>query len=171
MPAPIRIAQATSGVAPPTTTTGTNAEGTSQAFARADHDHRLGVNALDDAVAIGSRPALNFTGTGVVVTDDVGNDRVNIAIAGPMGSTPQQEQFTPGVVTGTDTLVATLANSPLGADADEIAVYLNGVLQNQGGALDYSVGGAGTNEITWLAATGTGIDLVGADQLNIIYRS
>ena len=171
MPAPIRTAQATTGVAPSTTTTATNTEGASQAFARADHDHRLGMNAQDDGAAIGSQPAFNFTGAGVVVTDDGGNDRVNVAIAGAMGSTPNQEQFAPGVVTGADLLVATLANSPLGNDVNEIAVYLNGVLQNQGGALDYSVGGAGFDEITWLALTGTGIDLVGADQLNIIYRS
>lgn len=171
MPAPIRIAQATTGVAPQTTTGTTNAEGASQAFARADHDHRLAVNSQDDGAAIGSQPTLNFTGAGVIVTDDAGNDRVNVAIAGAMGSTPNQEQFTPGVVTGTDSLVATLSASPLGNDVDEIAVYLNGVLQNQGALLDYSVAGAGFNEITWLASTGTGIDLVGADQLNVIYRS
>ena len=37
----------------------------------------------DDGVAIGTRPTLNFTGAGVTVTDDVGNNEIDIDI--PLG--------------------------------------------------------------------------------------
>jgi hypothetical protein len=64
---------------------GTNAEGASNSMSRADHQHRLEVDVLDDAVAVGQRPTMNFTGAGVSVADDVGNDRVNITIPGGGG--------------------------------------------------------------------------------------
>ena len=82
MPAPIRTAQALTGVSPATVTGPSNAQGASESFAHADHQHRLEVSAADDGAAIGNRPIINFTGAGVVVTDDAGNDRINVAIAG-----------------------------------------------------------------------------------------
>ncbi|MBW7998487.1 MAG: hypothetical protein FVQ81_18325 [Candidatus Glassbacteria bacterium] len=62
-----------------------NLEGTSTDLVRADHRHRLEVEAADDGLLIGARPEINFTGSGVVVTDDDPNDRVNVAIASTTG--------------------------------------------------------------------------------------
>jgi len=40
----------------------------------------------DEGVAAGTRPTVNFTGTGVAATDDVVNNRVNVAIPGGGGA-------------------------------------------------------------------------------------
>lgn len=84
MPTPIR-AQQCSTAAPVTVVGSVNATGTAAALSRSDHEHRVEVGTEDDGVFAGSRPTLNFTGAGVVVTDDPGNDRVNVAIAGGGG--------------------------------------------------------------------------------------
>lgn len=84
MPAPIKAKQC-STAAPVTAVGSTNAAGTADTLVRADHLHRVEVAALDDGVVVGRRPALNFTGGGVVVTDDAGNDRIDVAIAGGGG--------------------------------------------------------------------------------------
>ena len=58
-----------------------NLEGTSTDLIRADHRHRLEVEVADDGALSGARPEINFTGSGVVVTDDDPNDRVNVAVS------------------------------------------------------------------------------------------
>ena len=81
MPAPIKAKQCATAV--PVTVVGpTNAEGTADDLARSDHEHRVELGVEDDGAAVGSRPTLNFTGAGVTVADDGGNDRVDVAIPG-----------------------------------------------------------------------------------------
>ncbi|MBW7998488.1 MAG: hypothetical protein FVQ81_18330, partial [Candidatus Glassbacteria bacterium] len=58
-----------------------NLPGTSTALVGSGHRHRLEVEVADDGALIGARPRLNFTGGGVVASDDAGNDRVDVAIA------------------------------------------------------------------------------------------
>lgn len=84
MVAPLRTGQAQTA-APATVTGPSNSEGTSESFARADHEHRLAVSVEDGGVAVGSRPTVNFTGAGVTVTDDGGNDRIDVDIPGGGG--------------------------------------------------------------------------------------
>ena len=84
MPTPIRAQQCLTA-APVTAVGSTNATGTADAVSRSDHLHRVEVGAEDDGVSVGSRPTLNFSGLGVIVTDDPGNDRINVAISGGGG--------------------------------------------------------------------------------------
>jgi hypothetical protein len=51
-------------------------------------------------------------------------------------------------------------------------VFLNGILKRQGIGLDYTVG-VGTNgvEITWLANSGTAVDMDTSDILTVVYSS
>ncbi len=66
---------------PVTVVGGTNAEGTDETLVRANHRHRLEVQVSDDDALIGARPELNFTGSGVVVTDDPVGDELDVAIS------------------------------------------------------------------------------------------
>ena len=73
--------------------TGTaNAEGVSASVARADHVHRTLVRVQDEGVAAGSRPTLNFIGTGVSAVDNPGSDRVDVTVTAAVvtGSVPTQ---------------------------------------------------------------------------------
>lgn len=70
------------GYGSPVATACANADGVSLLVARADHVHRSTTPVQDDGVLTSTRCTLNFTGAGVVVTDDAGGDRSNIAIAG-----------------------------------------------------------------------------------------
>lgn len=164
MAAPIRADQLLSTTAPITVAGATNAAGTSQAVSRADHQHRLEVAVENAGVAVGQRPTLNFIGTSIV--DDAINDRVDITI-NAMASAQAQEDQTIGAPITTDTTLVALANTPLNSDPLEVEVFLNGVIQNQGAGADYDISGT---TVTWLAGTGTGIDLAAGDEVKYVYR-
>ena len=86
--------------------------------------------------------------------------------AGAVG-TERQEQVTSETVTGTDTALAdTLNNTPVNALSVKLA--LNGLVQSQGAGRDYTVSG---QTITWLASTGTAVNLVPADVIDVWYES
>ncbi len=74
-------------VAAPVTVSGvTNAQGASNSFARADHQHRLEVEVQSAGVGVGQRPRLNFVnGT---VADNPGLDRVDVTLVALTGSAP-----------------------------------------------------------------------------------
>jgi hypothetical protein len=83
------------------------------------------------------------------------------------GGTPRQEAVTTQVITGTDTAITdTLNNTPSSTAA--LKLYLNGILQIQGAGEDYTVSGT---TITWLANTGTAVDMDTADDLIAVYES
>ena len=54
------------------------------------------------------------------------------------------------------------------ADAADVELTLNGVVQRQGGGEDYIINGA-TRQITWLGATGTGLPLDTLDEIMVGY--
>jgi len=81
-----------------------------------------------------------------------------------------QESITTENVTGTDTQLAdVLTYTPL-LGADGVALYLNGILQEYGAGKDWSYNG-GLKAITWLAATGTAVDLETSDSLIAVYAA
>jgi len=79
----------------------------------------------------------------------------------------RQEAVTTQVITGTDTAVTdTLDFAPKGNAA--VTLWLNGVLQDQGAGKDYTISG---QTITWLASTGTAVDMDTGDVLTAVYVS
>ena len=79
----------------------------------------------------------------------------------------EQETLASEVISGTDTaLAATLSVGPV-SDAS-VVLRLNGVTQTQGAGADYSVSG---QTITWLAGTGTAVDMDTDDELVVTYAS
>ena len=81
--------------------------------------------------------------------------------------TPQQEVVATETITNADTALAdTLDNAPTGNAS--LKLYLNGILQKQGVGFDYSIS---TQTITWLASTGTAVDMDTSDVLIAVYES
>jgi hypothetical protein len=82
------------------------------------------------------------------------------------GGTVAQESVTTQVITGTDTaLTDTLNNTP--SSAATVRLYLNGVFQVQGAGADYTIAGS---TITWLASSGTAVDMDTSDVLIAVYE-
>jgi hypothetical protein len=76
---------------------------------------------------------------------------------------PRKQTITTQVITGVDTaLVDLLAFSPV---SESLRLFLNGVEQEEG--TDYSI--AGTT-ITWLAGSGTAVNMDTADRLTAYYQ-
>lgn len=87
--------------------------------------------------------------------------------AAPGAGTARQEQLATEVITGTDTaLAATLSFTPL-ANAGFV-LYFNSLKANQGTGLDYTISGT---TITWLASSGTALDMDTGDVVSVTYRS
>lgn len=83
------------------------------------------------------------------------------------GGTPRQELVASQTITGTDTaLTDTLNNTP--KSNASLRLFLNGILQTQGAGADYTVSGT---TITWLASTGTAVDMDTSDVLVAAYES
>jgi hypothetical protein len=84
--------------------------------------------------------------------------------------TPEQEAVTTETITGSDTALAdALDNTPL-VSAASLQLFLNGVRQKQGAGFDYTVV-ASTGVITWLASSGTAVDMETTDTLDASYLS
>jgi len=138
------------GVAAPSSTldgASSNAEGSSSNLARADHVHALDVGAAP------SNPAA----TPVEGTDDT------IARADHQHArdVEAQENITTEEITGSDTALSmTLGSTP--TVAGSVQLWLNGVFQVQGAGKDYTVSGT---TITWLASSGTAVDMDTSDVL------
>jgi hypothetical protein len=81
--------------------------------------------------------------------------------------TENQESVTTQVITGTDTAITDTLNATPISNAS-VVLYLNGVMQEQGATKDYTVSGV---TITWLASTGTAVDMDTSDVLNAVYLS
>jgi hypothetical protein len=79
--------------------------------------------------------------------------------------TEAQEAVTSQNITGTDTaLTDTLDNTPVSNAA--VRLFLNGVLQKQGATFDYTIAG---DTITWLASSGSAVDMDTNDELVAVY--
>jgi hypothetical protein len=90
-----------------------------------------------------------------------------IATGAEVNDTENQESVTTQAIAGTDTaLTDTLNNTPISNTS--VVLYLNGVMQEQGATKDYTVSGV---TITWLASTGTAVDMDTTDVLNAVYLS
>ncbi len=64
-------------------------------------------------------------------------------------------------------LADTLNFTPISVQA--VILFLNGVRQTQGVGADYTMGGANNRTITWLAATGTAVDMLVTDSVDVNY--
>jgi len=84
-----------------------------------------------------------------------------------VNDTPQQEAVTTQVISGSDTALTDVLNNTPISDAS-VALYLNGLQQQQGATFDYTLSGT---TITWLASTGTAVDMDATDVLIAVYLS
>lgn len=91
---------------------------------------------------------------------------IDDALAG-VSSTPRQEFVTAQNVTGADTALTDNLDFVPVSNAS-VQLYLNGILQAQGVGRDYTISG---QVITWLANTGTAVDLEASDELIAVYES
>lgn len=82
-------------------------------------------------------------------------------------NTLQQEAVTTQTITGTDTALTDTLNATPVSNAS-VKLYLNGVLQKQGATFDYTISGV---TITWLASSGTAVDMDTTDELLAVYES
>lgn len=72
------------------------------------------------------------------------------------------------VVSGSDTnLAATLNAAPYSTGS--VLLFHNGVQQRQGAAADYVLTGSENKTIRWLAGTGTAVDLIADDNIDVYY--
>lgn len=124
----------------------TNAEGSSLALARADHQHRLEVEVEDEGALTGARPTLNFIGAGVGAIDNPAEDRVDITIPGSVTDGAVVErwsyQLAPASTSGTSWVDAT-AGTPVVVpiDGDYLCIF-ESVSSNQAasGILEVGIG-------------------------------
>lgn len=92
---------------------------------------------------------------------------IDTALASAGNSTSNQESITTEVITGTDTAITdTLNNTPTGDVT--VILYLNGIQQVQGAGADYTIS---SQTITWLASSGTAVDMDATDVLIAVYLS
>ncbi len=81
--------------------------------------------------------------------------------------TENQEDITTEIVNNSDVaLTDTLSATP--KSNASLTLFLNGVLQDQGAGKDYTVSGT---TITWLAGTGTAVNMQTNDILTAVYVS
>ena len=71
------------------------------------------------------------------------------------------------MISSSDTALTDLLNNTPISDAS-VALYLNGLQQQQGATFDYTLSGT---TITWLASTGTAVDMDATDVLIAVYLS
>lgn len=104
----------------------------------------------------------------VLVADSAQTEGVDWVDPSTLGvTTARQESITTENITGTDTAITDqLDYTPVANES--VNLYLNGVHQIQGAGADYTVSG---KVLTWLANTGTAVDLETTDTLEAYYES
>jgi hypothetical protein len=118
--------------------------------------------------AVTSGPGSDTIGTDALAVQLMGpytaSGGINISSAGAVSVDAVKEEITTQVITGTDTAITdTLASTPA---TGTLNLYLNGVHQVEGAGKDYTVSGT---TITWLASSGTAVDMDGSDVLEAKY--
>ena len=81
--------------------------------------------------------------------------------------TDQQEAVTTQNITGADTVLTAVLSAVPDSNAS-VSLYLNKLLQQQGAGFDYTISGTA---ITWLASSGSAVDLETTDSLVAVYKS
>lgn len=76
------------------------------------------------------------------------------------------ESITTENITTDVAMADTLDNDPVVAS---VMVILNGVVQHPGAGNDYTLGGSGNRTITWLAGSGTAVDMTTTDKMLVYY--
>jgi hypothetical protein len=123
----------------------------------AQHGVRGGGTQHADAVASGADGFM--TGADKQKLDDI--DTAATA------TTPQQERVTTETITNSDVVLTdTLNNTPYSAAS--VILFFNGVAQIQGAGEDYTISGT---SITWLASSGTAVNMKTTDDLVAYYVS
>ena len=103
---------------------------------------------------------------GMVLTVDVAQT-TGLKWATPASITWRQENVTTQNITNADTALTDLLDyTPVGATS--VVLHLNGIMQSQGPGKDYTIS---SKTITWLASTGTAVDMVSTDELVATYQS
>lgn len=82
----------------------------------------------------------------------------------------RQEAVTTELITNSDTVLADVLNNIPLDSALSLSLYLNGVHQKQGAGLDYTVNPT-TGAITWLASSGTAVNMQTNDDLWATYKA
>ena len=127
-----------------------------------DAQHGVRGGGTQHAVAVPGAPGVDGFMTGV---DKAKLD--TIAAGGEANLISRQEAVTTQAIAGSDTaLVDQLNFAP--AAVGSLRLELNGVGQSQGAGRDYTVAG---QIVTWLASTGTAVDLEVSDRLEAFYLS
>lgn len=129
-----------------------SAEGSATTLARADHTH---------AHTRGTPTGLGTANAAGTATDFAGADHVHARDA------YNQEQVTAENITNSDTAITDTLNATPINDAS-VVLDLNGIRQVQGATKDYTLSGA---TITWLASTGTAVNMKTTDTLTATYVS
>jgi len=143
-------------------TDATNAEGGAASLARSDHTHSHGSRGG------GTLHAVVIAGGAAGFMDGADKTKLDGIDAGAeVNDTPQQESVATEVISGSDTALADVLNNTPVSD-DSVVLYLNGLQQQQGAGFDYTLSGT---TITWLASTGTAVDMDTADVLIATYLS
>jgi hypothetical protein len=129
--------------------------------------------ALQNDTMHGARGGTTSTHPDVISSGDsgfmTGADKAILDGLSGGNNTPQQEPVTTETITGSDTAIAdVLDNIPIVTLS--LNLFLNGVRQKQGATFDYTVNDS-TGAITWLASTGTAVDMETTDTLDASYLS
>jgi hypothetical protein len=129
----------------------TPAEGSSYYFARSDHVHQ----ANGTPVGLGNSPVIG------TAQDIARSDHIH-----PRDVSRQESVTTENIVNADVVLTDLLNNTPVSAAS--VHLFLNGLLQQQGAGYDYTISGTA---ITWLALSGTAVDMSTTDTLIAVYVS
>lgn len=138
----------------PATVGAANAEGSATSLARSDHVHSHGNQAGGTLHALVTALLAGFMSAA---------DKNKLDTIG----TPRQEPVTTQLITAADVVLADTLNFTPVSNAS-VRLYLNGVFQVQGAGNDYTIS---TTSITWLASSGTAVNMKLTDVLIAVYQS
>jgi hypothetical protein len=161
----------------------TASAGVNNTTARGDHQHAVSTAAPDAAAQLGADVGpgdstslaradhvhkANTAASGLATSGSIGTSQ-DIARADHQHArdVQNQEAIDTQAITNADTeMTDQLTNTPV--NAASVKVFLNGLLQQQGSGKDYTISG---KAITWLASSGTAVDMATSDVMVVHYIS
>jgi len=157
------------------------AEGTATSLARSDHTHLITLpsapaDVTKAAAAAGTSANLarqdhkhdisTAAAVGIVATDAEG-DATSLARSNHTHKLQEvQESLTTEAISGDTALTDKLTAAP--RTGSVVKAFLNGVQQEYGAGKDFTVS---TDTLTWLAASGTAVDMEVTDVLVVVYST